>query len=117
MSLFDVDLDTIDTDVFKLRYNASSATAYKGYDMVKIRVRKGGYFTSYYHKKYLVVYSIEENKIYIITIIDHNVQEKEMKFNNLYAFDIDCIIQQYIDKLLNEAKLQEPDREHDIEFY
>lgn len=117
MSLFDVDLDTIDTDVFKLRYNASSASAYKGYDMVKIRVRRGGYYTSYYRKKYFVVYSIKENKIYIITIIDHNVHEKEMKFNNLSAFEIDLIIQQYIEKLLNEANIQEPDWEHDIEFY
>lgn len=117
MSLFDVDLDTIDTDILKLKYNASTATAYKGYDMVKIRVRKGGYFTSYYHKKYFVVYSIEENKIYIITIKEHNVYEKEMKFEDLSAFDIECIIQRYVDKLLNEAELEEPDREHDIEFY
>lgn len=117
MSIFDVDLDTIDTDVFKLKYKASSATAYKGYDMVKIRARKGGYFATYYRKKYFVVYNIEENKIYIITVINHNVQEKEMKFNNLSAFDIDCIIQQYTDKLINEAKLQDPAWEYDIEFY
>lgn len=117
MSVFDVDLDTIDTDVFELKYNASSSSAYKGYDMVKIRVLKSGLFSSHYYKRYFVVYSIEKNKIYIITVIDHNVQEKEMKFNKLSAFDIDCVIQQYVNKLLKEAELQEPDWKHDIEFY
>ena len=88
MSLFDTDLDTIDTDIFKFKYNASSAFAYKGYDMVKMRVIKDGYyFTTFYSKRYFIIYSIEKNKIYIITIIGNAVQEKEMKFNNLSAFD------------------------------
>ena len=117
MSLFDVDIDTIDTDIFKLKYNAFSSAAYKGYDMVKMRARRDGYFAKYYYKRYFVVYSIEKNKLYINTIINYNVNEKEMKFNNLSAFDIDCIIQQYANKLLKEAELEEPDNNYNIEFY
>ena len=45
------------------------------------------------------------------------VLEKEMKFNNLSAFDINCIIQQYADKLLNEASLKDPNKSYSIEFY
>ena len=118
MSLFDTDLDTIDTDIFKFKYNASSASAYRGYDMVKIRVKKDNYyFWTLYSKKYFVVYSIEKKKIYIITIMNDIVLEKEMKFNNLSAFDIDCVIQQYADKLLNEASLKDPNKSYSIEFY
>lgn len=117
MSLFDVDLDTIDTDIFKLKYNASKATAYKGYDMVKMRVKERGCYVSHYYKRYFIVYSIKENKIYIITVIGNNVQEQEMKFNNLSSFDIDCIIQQYANKLLSEAKSQATYREFNVEFY
>ena len=118
MSLFDTDLDTIDTDIFKFKYNASSASAYRGYDMVKMRAKGECYnWTSLYSKKYFIVYSIEKKKIYILTIMDNIVLEKEMKFNNLSAFDIDCIIQQYVDKLLNEASLKDPNKSYSIEFY
>lgn len=118
MSLFDTDLDTIDTDIFKFKYNASSASAYRGYDMVKMRAKGESYnYTSLYSKKYFIVYSIEKKKIYIITIMNDIVLEKEMKFNNLSAFDIDCVIQQYADKLLNEASLKDPNKSYSIEFY
>ena len=63
MSLFDTDLDTIDTDIFKFKYNASPASAYRGYDMVKMRAKGEGYnYTSLYSKKYLIVYSIEKKE-------------------------------------------------------
>ena len=119
MSLFDTDLNTIDTDIFKFKYNASSASAYRGYDMVKMRVKRSCYnFTAkLYSKKYFIVYSIEKKKIYILTIMDNIVLEKEMKFNNLSAFDIDCIIRQYADKLLNEASLKDSNNSYSIEFY
>lgn len=118
MSLFDTDLNTIDTDIFKFKYNASSASAYRGYDMVKMRVKEVDIISHHYiPKKYFIVYSIEKKKIYIITIMNDIVLEKEMKFNNLSAFDIDCIIQQYADKLLNEASLKDPNKSYNIEFY
>ena len=118
MSLFDTDLNTIDTDIFKFKYNASSASAYRGYDMVKMRAKGESYnYTSLYPKKYFIVYSIEKKKIYIITIMNDIVLEKEMKFNNLSAFDINCVIQQYADKLLNEASLKDPNKSYSIEFY
>ena len=117
MSLFDVDLDTIDTDVIKLKYNASPATAYKGYDMVKIRAKRAGYFTSYHIMQYFIVFNIKENTIYIIRIIGNTVREKEMKFNNLTAFDIDCIIKQYTNKLIEATAQRDPDGQYSIEYY
>ena len=31
MGIFDVDIDAIDTDIFKMKYNSCQASAYKGY--------------------------------------------------------------------------------------
>ena len=49
--------------------------------------------------------------------MDNIVLEKEMKFNNLSAFDIDRVIREYVDELLNEASLKNPDKSYHIEFY
>ena len=43
MGIFDIDTDTIDKDIFKIKYNSCQATAYKGYEMVKIRSRNNWY--------------------------------------------------------------------------
>ena len=99
MGIFDVDIDTIDTDIFKIKYNSCQTTAYKGYEMVKIRSRNNWYKSK---TKYFVIFSFEENTIYVNHIIGHVVQEKELKYNNLTAYDVDCIIQKYSNQLLTE---------------
>ena len=99
MGLFDVDIDTIDTDIFKIKYNSCQATAYKGYEMVKIRSRGNCYKSK---TKYFIIFSFEENTIYVNHIVGHVVQTKELKYNNLTAYDVDCIIQKYSNQLLTE---------------
>ena len=56
MGIFDVDIDTIDTDIFKMKYNSCQATAYKGYEMVKIRCRNNWYKSK---TKYFVIIAPE----------------------------------------------------------
>ena len=109
MGIFDVDVDTIDTDIFKMKYNACQATAYKGYEMVKIRCRNNWHNSA---TRYFVIFSFEENTICVNHIIGHVVQEKKLKYNNLTAYDVDYIIQKYSNQLLTE----EFDHQY-IEYY